>query len=136
MKIEYTNNYLQHENPFHDPKTGQFTFAQGANIAKQTKSTIDTASQYANQKLKPQKGPRKDLSQMSDQDLRKILERERMELEYDRYFNTPTESKGSKFVKDALEIGKVVGGIAVGGLTAVSLIFAIKNEMNKAKGGS
>ena len=136
MRIEYTNNYLQHENPFHDPKTGQFTFAQGANIAKSTKSAFETASQYANQKLQPKKGPRKDLSNMSNEDLNKILVRERMELEYDRYFNTPTESKGAKFVKNALEVGKVAGGIAIGGLTAVSLIFAIKNEMNKAKGGS
>jgi len=136
MKIEYSNNYLMHENPFHDPKTGQFTFAQGANAAKQFKNASDQAYQYAEKHSKTKKGPRADLSKMSDQELRDILTREEMERRYDTYFNEPQEKKGAKFTMDALQVASLVGGILVAGLTAASLAMAIKDKWDEKKRSS
>ena len=133
MKIEYSNNYLMHENPFHDPKTGQFTFAQGANVAKQLKNVSDQAYQYVDKHSKTKKGPRVDLSKMSDQELRDILTREEMERRYDMYFNTPQEKKGAKFTMDALQVASLVGGILVAGLTAASIATAIKDKWDEKK---
>lgn len=71
-------------------------------------------------RFKEKKNPRADLSKMSDDQLRKVLNREQMERQYDQYFNTPVESKGQKFVNGlATGIGIAAGltGIAVGGVT-------------------
>ena len=49
-------------------------------------------------KIKGKKGPKADLSQYSDQELQRIINRARNEAEYDRIFNPEVESKGQKFV--------------------------------------
>ena len=59
------------------------------------------------------KGEKTDLSQYSDQELRRIIDRARMESDYDRLFNPSTESKGEKFVK-GLGTGLTVASLVVG----------------------
>jgi hypothetical protein len=71
-------------------------------------------------RLKEKKNPRADLSNISDEQLRKILNREQMERQYDQLFNTPTENKGQKFINGlstGLTIAAGVAGLAVAGVT-------------------
>lgn len=121
-KAVFNDRYLRHDNPNHDPKTGQFTFANGASVAKQFKSTTNETSNIVDRFSKGKKNPRADLSKLSDQELNDILRREEMERRYDTYFNTPTEKKGAKYLKDILAITGSVAGIAVAGLTAADII--------------
>ena len=82
-------------------------------------------------KLPTKKNPRADLSKLSDDQLRKILNREQMERQYDQYFNTPIESKGQKFIDGAATIIPIIGGavgIAVGAVT-------LADKLGKKKGG-
>ena len=85
-------------------------------------------------KLPTKKNPRADLSHLTDKELDSILRREEMEQRYDRYFNTPVESKGQKFIDGAATIIPIVGGvvgIAVGA-TAIA-DWASKHHKSKKK---
>ena len=121
-------------NQRHDSKTGKFTF--NPNKASKVAGQISTGARNASQNiannsntyLKGKKGPRADLSKYSDAELQKILNRERMEREYDSYFNTPTESNGKKFVdglSTALAITGTVAGIAG---TGFAIYATLKNK--------
>lgn len=125
------SNFLIHFNDKHDPKTGRFTFASGAAIAKGVKSSTDAMNPALERLSKGKKRPRADLSKMSDKELSDILRREEMERRYDAYFNTPTERKGMQYVKDALAIAGGIAGIAVAGLTAASTINNISKNSQK-----
>jgi len=103
--------YLIHFNPNHDTTNGQFISGSVSNISKGVKTIADTTSQAADRFGKTKKMPRADLSKLSDQELRDILNRENMERQYDQYFNTPTEKKGAKYIKN------IASGISVAAVT-------------------
>lgn len=111
---------LRHGNPFHDPKTGQFTFATVGAVSKGVKSLSDNVPNRIDRYTRKKKQPRKDLSHLSDKELNEILNREQMERRYDEYFNTPVESKGATTLKEILavagDVAAVVGPIAVAGV--------------------
>lgn len=103
------------------------------------KNIVDDASSIAkkgSQSLegifnKPTRGPRYDLSSMTDAELRSVLNREQMERQYNDYFNPPQLSTGQKFVKGlgtALDVASTVGGV-------VSLGMGIAIAANKLKKG-
>lgn len=71
---------------------------------------------------KPKQGKRIDVSNMSDDDLRAILNRERMEREYNNYFNPPTVNKGAEVVKGIGNFISTSGTIALTALQAVEVI--------------
>lgn len=134
MQIKYSS-YLRHGNDAHDPKTGRFTFKIASKVTQGGKNAADTAYQYVDRFSKAQKGPRADLSNMSDEELRKILTREEMERRYDTYFNTPTERKGVEYVKTALTITAGVLGVVTTGLGVAAGIQTVVSNANKNKGG-
>lgn len=111
---------LRHANPFHDPKTGQFTFSTVGAVSKGVKSLSDNLPQRIDRYTRKKKAPRKDLSHLSDKELNEILNREQMERRYDEYFNTPVESKGATTLKEILavagDVAAVVGPLAVAGV--------------------
>lgn len=118
-------------NQAHDSKTGKFTFNpnKAANVSKAISVGARNASQNiannSNSYLRGKKGPRADLSKYDDRELQRILNRERMEREYDSYFNTPVESKGKKFVdglSTVLGITATAAGIAAAGFTIYSAV--------------
>lgn len=103
------------------------------------KSITDDASSIARQgsqslnKMfnKPTRGPRYDLSSMTDAELRSILNREQMERQYNDYFNPPQLSTGQKWMNGlgtALDVAATVGGV-------VSLGMGIAIAANKLKKG-
>lgn len=128
--------YLVHYNSEHDSKTGQFTFKKAADITREARNVNNELTGVVDRFGKTKKQPRADLSKLSDQELRDILNRENMERQYDQYFNTPTEKKGAKYLKDILAISTAVGGIVVAGLTAANLGMAIHEKMNQKKGST
>lgn len=67
--------------------------------------------------------PRMDLSNMTDQELIKAINRENLELNYNRLFNKPTVSKGEQYVNDIL---KVSGTILATAGSALSIALAIQ----------
>lgn len=71
---------------------------------------------------KPKQGKRLDVSNMSDDDLRAILNRERMEREYNNYFNPPQVNKGAEVVKGIGNFISTSGTIALTALQAVEII--------------
>ena len=111
-------------NPNHDPKTGQFTFSPStAGKAFNTASTgIGKAAQNMSRIKTSKDNPRLDLSNLSDQELNKILNRERMEMEYNRYFNSPQESKGKVFIDTILPAAATVAGIVGTGFTIYGIM--------------
>lgn len=115
---------LRHANPFHDPKTGQFTFSTVGAVSKGVKSLSDNLPRRIDRYTEKKKAPRKDLSHLSDKELNDILNREQMERRYDEYFNTPVESKGATTLKEILaiagDVAAVVGPIAVAGVAIYS----------------
>lgn len=69
-----------------------------------------------NVRLKGKKGPKADLSQYSDQELQRIINRARNEAEYDRIFNPERVSAGQKFVDGLSTTLSIAGGaLAVAG---------------------
>ena len=92
-----------------------------------TSKGLNNASNVVrNVRLKEKKNPRADLSKLSDNELRQILNREQMERQYDQFFNTPTESKGQKFVNGlatGLSIAGGVAGLAVAATTIYSTLI-------------
>lgn len=127
---------------WHSKKDGKFTVkpmsAKDATKASKAlrefgkgASATSQSLQGVSRSMAPKKGPRKDLSNLSDKELQQILNRERMEREYDMYFNTPEESKGKKFVDGlgttltyAAAIAAIVG-------TGFSIYATIKGNENK-----
>ena len=71
---------------------------------------------------KPRQGKRIDISNMTDDDLRAILNRERMEREYNNYFNPPQINKGAEVVKGIGNFISTSGTIALTALQAVEII--------------
>lgn len=100
-----------------------------------TQSGLNTMGNALRQtKLPTKKNPRVDLSNLSDEQLRKVLNREQMERQYDQYFNTPVESKGQKFIDNAATIIPIIGGavgIAVGATALVDWISKGKKKQKK-----
>ena len=72
---------------------------------------------------KPKKGARFNLSEMSDSELRAILDREQMERRYDEYFNPPQINKGWEVVKGVNDFAL---NSAQGFATVMSIINAFK----------
>lgn len=132
--VTYSSNTTG--NPAHDKATGKFTFnpKKASNVANAISTGARNASQNlannSNSYLRGKKAPRADLSNISDQELRKIIDRENMERQYDSYFNTPTESNGKKFVdglSTVLGITATAAGIAASGFA----IYAAVKGKNK-----
>ena len=91
-------------------------------LAKSTKELSDTGIKLVDQIFPTKQNEKIDLSKMSDQELRQILNREQLERQYNDMFNKPQENKGKEFVKKALEINSTIAGTAVTGLTIAWLI--------------
>lgn len=110
-------------NPYHDKKTGQFTFSPNkvGSALTITSKGINTAHQNIS-RIKTKGNERIDLSNMSDQELQKILNRERMEQEYNRYFNTPQESKGKNFIDTVLPAAATIVGMAGTAIAAYAVL--------------
>lgn len=69
-----------------------------------------------NVRVKGKKEPKADLSQYSDQELQRIINRARNEAEYDRLFNPERVSAGQKFVDGLSTTLSIAGGaLAVAG---------------------
>lgn len=127
--VTYSSN--SRGNQAHDKATGKFTFNpnKAANVSRAISTGARNASQNiannSNSYLRGKKGPRADLSNMSDQELQRIINRENMERQYDNYFNTPTESKGKKFVdglSTVLGITATAAGIAASGFAIYAAV--------------
>lgn len=99
-----------------DRQSYQDTAEALAKGAKATDNIIDMFN-------KPKKGERFDLSQMTDQELNSILNRERMERQYDEYFNPPQVNKGWEIVKGVNDFAL---NSAQGFATVMSIINAFK----------
>lgn len=85
-------------------------------------SSLVKETQKINEKYTPKKG-RLDLSQMSDKELQKKIDRENLERKYNDLFNVERASKGKQFVENALE---AAGTVLVVGSSALSIALAIK----------
>lgn len=76
----------------------------------------DLGRAVGNIRVKGKKGPKADLSQYSDQELQRIINRARNEAEYDRIFNPERVSAGQKFVDGLSTTLSIAGGaLAVAG---------------------
>lgn len=67
--------------------------------------------------------PRMDLSNMTDQELAQAINRENLEVQYNRLFNTPTVSKGERYVNEILKVSGTA--LATAG-SALSIALAIQ----------
>ena len=129
-------------NPYHD-SAGKFTFSpEGARkaakvskeVAKGARETSQAVQGLSNRRKGPRsKKERPDMSRISDKELQQILNRERMEREYDSYFGTNQESNGEKFVNGvgiALSYAAAIATIAGVGFSIYSSVASAKKDAN------
>lgn len=64
-----------------------------------------------------------DLENMSDEELKSVVDRMNLEQQYNQYYNSNTEHKGREAAREALEVSGAVAGIAA---TALGIALAIK----------
>ena len=64
---------------------------------------------------------------MSDEDLRKQINRELLERQYNQVFNAPQTSKGKQYVKTTLAIGGAALGVAASALEIALAVQKIKS---------
>ena len=124
--VTMNNNYLKH----HGVKGMKWgvrkeTLVTGARIAKSASEGFKSASNIAgtvNNNKTPSKKVRNDLSQMSDDELRRRINRLNMEQQYSN-LNPSRTSRGASFAKSTLEVAGSVAAIAG---SALSIALAIK----------
>lgn len=85
--------------------------SRGQQISNAGNDITRTAQNLQNVRLPKKKGPKADLSQYSDQELQRIINRARNEQEYDRLFNPERESEGQKFVNGIITGLTIIGGV-------------------------
>lgn len=95
-------------------------------LAKAHKDVSDESIKLIDQIFKTKPNKRLDLSNMSDQELRNILNREQLERQYNDIFNKPQENKGKDFVKKVFDINSTLAASAIAGLTIAVLIKQLK----------
>lgn len=99
---------------------------------KAAQSIVDTGrkgvASIESSRQKRNNPPRMDLSNMTDQELIKAINRENLELNYNRLFNKPTISKGEQYVDDIL---KVSGAMLAATGSALSIALAIQQLRGK-----
>ena len=98
--------------------------AGAKNVAKETSSAFNSASSIAGKGItrQPSKKVKKELSSMSDQELKAKINRMNMEQQY-ASLNPSRTSRGAAFAKSTLE---VAGSVAAIGGSAVGIAVAIK----------
>ena len=104
-----------------------------SSIVSSVTNSVNTVSKIE-QSTRPKatKKARADLSHLTDQDLQKMVQRERLERQYDELFNPtqePTISKGRKTVENILEISGTV-------LALTGSAIAIAKAINDMKGAA
>lgn len=91
------------------------------------KSIVDTGKKgvasIESSRQKSNVPPRMDLSNMTDQELAQAINRENLEVQYNRLFNKPTVSKGEQYVDEILKVSGTV--LATAG-SALSIALAIQ----------
>ena len=100
---------------------GSINYEKG--LSKTSEALGKAGKNMQNLRFHNKKGEKTDLSQYSDQELQRIINRARNEAEYDRLFNPAMETKGQKFVKGlgtGLTIASLVVGIVGGAAGAYS----------------
>jgi hypothetical protein len=119
------SNKRADEEALWDPKKWEEEDMNNAiNLAKSAQDATRATSDIAGRLMKdPKRGPRYDLSDMSDQELRAILNREQMERQYNDYFNPQQVNSGRETVQNVLG---VAGSVATVGLTALQIAQAVK----------
>lgn len=90
-------------------------------VGDMSRATSDLAGRLMKD---PPRGERYDLSDMSDAELRAILNREQMERQYNDYFNPQQTNKGREWVQGA---ATTIGAVATVGLTALQIAQAVKS---------
>lgn len=116
-------NRVEDENDLLDPKKWvKDDLNNLKEVAKASKDASDATSRLIDDIFKDKPNQRLDLSSMSDQEIRNILNRELLERQYNDMFNKKQENKGKEYVKKALEINSTVAATAVAGLTIAVLI--------------
>lgn len=91
-------------------------------LAKASKDASDESIKLIDKLFKTKPNEPLDLSNMTDNEIRAILNREQLERQYNDIFNKPQENKGKAFVKKTLEINSSVAATAIAGLTIAYLI--------------
>lgn len=104
------------------PKTGLEVAKQSTD---ETKSAVNKIQNYRNEKKRQQaqEHKRPDLSSMTDDELRKKINRERLEREYDNLFHDDNVSRGRDRVDEILDIA---GPVLSVGSSALAIAIAIQ----------
>ena len=115
--------------PAYKAKTKKMSTTEKIRVVK---NLVDTGQKgitsIESSRQKSNRPPRMDLSTMTDQELIKAINRENLELNYNRLFNKPTVSKGEQYVNDILKISGTV--LATAG-SALSIALAIQQLRSK-----
>lgn len=124
---------LYHFNKNHDPNTGQFTTAAGRALSPGPKGKPSDAQKMASSgkdgiraardlEMHTRKRGTYDLSNMSDEDLRKEINRMNMEQQYANLKDAEI-SAGRRNVHDSLQVAEDVAGLGVSAAVIASLIY-------------
>lgn len=135
-RLEYeksTNNARSHKNKYDEETvrdTNRWVRDDWDNISNVAGSISDAGRAVSKMidsplfKTKPNK--RLDLSDMTNDEIRAIVDRERLERSYNELFNTKQESKGKEYAKGAAEFIVTSGEMAKTGLEIAKIIRSFR----------
>lgn len=116
-------NRVEDENDLLDPnKWVKDDLSALRDVARASKDASDESIRLIDKMFKTKPNKRLDLSNMSDKEIRDILNREILERQYNDVFNKAEENKGKEFIKTALEVNSTIASTAIAGLTIAVLI--------------
>ena len=95
-------------------------------VARGLKSGSEGASKLVGKIFKDPPRERWDLSNMSDQELRNAINRERLEREYNDIFNPQLENEGRKYYQDRIETFSQAAGTAISVMEVIKAVKELK----------
>lgn len=116
-------NRVENEEDLKDPKKWvNDDINTMKDLAKANKDLNDATKKMVEEIFPDKKGERLDLSEMTDDEIRRLVNRERLERDYNSLFNEPQKNKGAEFVKKTLEVNSVITSQVIAGLTIAALV--------------
>lgn len=132
MTDEELTSYLKRKNleKSYNKMSGQDSskLEKTRNLVNETSNAFNRASNNMRQDSQQRKWERMDLSNMTDQQLRDRINREQLEIQYSKMFNSsaPEVSKGKEYVQKIFDVGGDVLALAGSSLSIALAIKALK----------
>lgn len=135
LYLDEIDEYLEHFNENHDPKTGQFTSGDASNVRKVLNEGTKITGELSKISRDTPKGSvrvnNKDYSKLSDAEMQKTINRIDLERRYgDAVGDTKYIQSGKEKTRETLQ---TVGSVLAIGASAIGIIWSLKQLLGSRK---